>query len=339
MSSAVSPDSATEFGARFEAALEATLERYATDAPITPMARYHFGYDSTDKRRGKRLRPRLLGVVAEEEGGSLEAALPAACAVEILHNSTLVHDDIEDHDRMRHNRETVWARWGVAHGINAGDSLCAIAYLALLGESPRFPAEDELAMARIMHETQYAICAGQATDIAFETAQHVTMDAYLGMIGNKTAALFGASCALGAYAAGASHERAEAYGRVGRAYGAAFQIEDDVLGTWGDTAVTGKPSGADVARRKWTFPLVWALGGPSSAARESIAHAYATGGSLDEAAAQRVIAALDSLDARSAAEAAARARWDEADAIARACDLDRRGCVRAFLRATLGRAA
>jgi geranylgeranyl diphosphate synthase type I len=339
MSSAVSPDSATEFGARFEAALEATLERYATDAPITPMARYHFGYDAADGRRGKRLRPRLLGVVVAEEGGSLDAALPPACAVEILHNSTLVHDDIEDHDRMRHNRETVWVRYGLAHGINAGDSLCAIAYLALLGESPRLPAPHELAMARILHETQYAICAGQASDIAFETAQHVTMDAYLGMIGNKTSALFGAACALGAYAAGASDARAEAYGRFGRAYGAAFQIEDDVLGAWGDTAVTGKPSGADVARRKWTFPLVWALGGPSSAARETIAGVYASGGALDEAAAQRVIAALDALGARTAAEAAARARCEDAEAIARDHDLDRSGRVRDFLRATLGRAA
>ncbi|MGB8267933.1 MAG: polyprenyl synthetase family protein [Candidatus Velthaea sp.] len=339
MSSAGSPDSAAEFGGRFESALEATLARYATDAPITPMTRYHFGYDAGLTRRGKRLRPRLLATVTEEEGGSLEDALPAACAIEILHNFTLVHDDIEDHDRVRHNRETVWTRWGVAHGINTGDSLCAIAYLALLGESPRLPAERELAMVRALHEAQYAICAGQSSDIGFETAAHVSMSEYMAMIGNKTAALFGAACALGALAAGAAPERAAAYARFGRAYGAAFQIEDDVLGTWGDTAVTGKPSGADVARRKWVFPIVWALGGPPSAARETIAQAYASGAALDPATVQRTIAALDTLGARAAAEAAALAKLDEAEAIAREHALDRRGGVHAFLRATLGRAA
>ena len=138
-------------------------------------------------------------------------------------------------------------------------------------------------MSRALHEAHLAMCAGQGRDIAFESAARVGRDDYMTMIEGKTAALFGVACELGALAGG-DPERAGAYARLGRAYGVAFQIEDDVLGTWGDPATTGKPSGADLAKRKWIFPVVWALAGPPSAERETIAAAYAGGRALDPAA-------------------------------------------------------
>ncbi len=322
----------------FERALEAAITRYDSTAPITAMIRYHFGYAAdAEKSQGKRLRPLLLLTVAQAEGGRLEDALDAACAIEILHNYSLVHDDIEDGDRVRHGRDTVWAKWGTAHGINAGDSLCAISYLALLESDVARPAERTVAMTRALHEANLAMCAGQGRDIAFEVEACVTMDEYLAMITGKTAALFGAACEIGALAAGAGFDRSRAYRELGRAYGLGFQIEDDMLGTWGEPAATGKPVGADLARRKWTFPVVWALDGPPSPARDVVAARYAGSGALDACDVRATIAALDALGVRDAAMTQAQMHFDRADRIAadHAIDADMR--VRAFLAANVRR--
>ncbi len=242
-----------------EAALERAVTRFDDGSPASCQIRYHFGFGEPS-RRGKRLRSRLLLEVCAEEGGAVDDALDAACAIEIVHEFSLIHDDIEDGDRLRRGRETVWSRFGLAHGVNAGDALCAVAYLSLLDGSVARPAERTVAMTRVLQSAHLAMCAGQGRDIAFETEARVTMDDYLAMIGGKTAALFAAACELGALSAGSNDRRAAAYGELGRAYGIAFQIEDDLLGTWGDSATTGKPSGADLAKRKWAFPVVWALG-------------------------------------------------------------------------------
>ena len=319
-----------------EAALERAVARQAGEAPNDAHLRWHFGFGE-DARRGKRLRSRLVLAVAEAEGAPAGTALDAAVAVELVHEFSLIHDDIEDGDRLRRGRETLWARFGVAHGINAGDTLCAAAYLTLLerGGDPALA----LAMTRTLMQAQLAMCAGQAHDIAFESASYVGMDAYRSMIAGKTAALFGAACALGGLAAGLDGARVEAYAALGRAYGIAFQIEDDILGAWGEVAQTGKPSGADLAKRKWSFPVVWALAGPPSADRERIASAYAAGTPLDPAAVEAVSAALLRLGAREAAAAAARTALAEAEAAVAAQGIDGDGRVRAFLSRAIGRAA
>lgn len=322
-----------------EAALERAVTRFDDGSATGAQIRYHFGFgeDGASSRRGKRLRSRLVFEVAQEEGGHADEALAAACAVEIIHEFSLIHDDIEDGDRLRRGRETLWARFGAPHGINAGDALCSVAYLTLLDESPA-PPERTLAMNRVLLAAHLAMCNGQGRDIAFESEPRVTMDDYRAMIGGKTAALFGAACELGALAAATDRARAGAYARLGRAYGIAFQIEDDILGTWGDSAATGKPCG-DLAKRKWTFPVVWALAGAPSAARETIAAAYARGTELDPAGVAGTVAALDRLGAREAASAAARAELDAADALATAAGIDRSGRVRAFFRRAARRSA
>ncbi|GAC1348818.1 MAG: hypothetical protein NVSMB19_00830 [Vulcanimicrobiaceae bacterium] len=296
------------------------------------MIRYHFGYDAPSRAKaGKRLRPQLLLRTALEEGGRLECAMDAAVAIEILHNYSLVHDDIEDGDELRHGRTTIWAQYGVPHGINAGDALCAISYLTLLHEEAVVPSDRVLGMLNVLHEANLRMCEGQGLDIGFETNSHVTMPQYLEMIAGKTGALFAASCELGSLAATPDLARSRAYAALGRAYGLAFQIRDDVLGTWGSTEVTGKPSGADIARRKWSFPVVWALGLPPSPDRSVVESAYARNARLDAAGVGDVIAALERLGARDAADDAHDRALDDADRIASDASLDRNRSIRAFL--------
>jgi geranylgeranyl diphosphate synthase, type I len=323
-----------------EAALERAVARFDDGTATGAQIRYHFGFGEAgagSSRRGKRLRSRLVFEVAGEEGGGSAEAIDAACAVEIIHEFSLIHDDIEDGDRLRRGRETVWARFGAPHGINAGDALCSVAYLTLLDGSPA-PPERKLAMTRVLLAAHLAMCNGQGRDIAFESEPRVTMEDYRAMIGGKTAALFGAACELGSLAAGTDAQRAAAYARLGKAYGIAFQIEDDILGTWGDPATTGKPCG-DLARRKWTFPVVWALGGPPSPARDTIAAAYARGTELDAVGVEATVRALDRLGARDAAGTAARAELDAADVLAETRGIDRSGRVRAFFRGAARRSA
>ncbi len=323
-----------------EAALERAVARFDDGSATGAQIRYHFGFGedgAASSRRGKRLRSRLVFEVAGEEGGRADEAIDAACAVEIIHEFSLIHDDIEDGDRLRRGRETVWARFGAPHGINAGDALCSIAYLTLLDGSPA-PPDRKLAMTRVLLAAHLAMCNGQGRDIAFESEPRVTMEDYRAMIGGKTAALFGAACELGALAAGTGAQRAGAYAELGGAYGIAFQIEDDILGTWGDSATTGKPCG-DLAKRKWTFPVVWALAGPPSPARDTIAAAYARGTELDPAGVAATVAALDRLGARDAASATARAALDAADVLAESQGIDRSGRVRAFFRQAARRTA
>lgn len=311
---------------RYEQRLKRWVKHFTGDSPVYEMVAYHFGL-ADEGRRGKRLRPRLCLLVAKAECGDPGVALDAALAVELLHNFSLIHDDIEDGDQIRHGRATVWSRYGVAQGINAGDALCAMSYLALLENTAELSAEQVMAMSRLLHEAQVAMCAGQALDMAFETAESVDLDAYLQMIEGKTAALFRATAYMGALAAGASSARAQAYGELARLYGLAFQIQDDLLGIWGRAEVTGKPSGSDLRKRKWTYPVVW---GVASGATE-IARAYRIKNGLDDAEVETTRIALERAGAQAAAEDALDRYLARAETVAHEAGLDAGGAVRAFL--------
>lgn len=290
---------------RFEVHLEGLIKSYRGSEQVADMVCYHFGYGRYGPaRRGKRLRPSLLLRVAQAEGASADDALDAAAAIEILHNYSLVHDDIEDGDELRHGRRTLWAVYGIPQALNAGDALCALSFLVLMNATHRHPGERVLRMVRALHEAHATMCDGQSLDLAFERATHVDLAQYHRMIGAKTAALFGASSELGALCAPCDDRSILAYRELGRAYGLAFQIRDDVLGVWGTVDATGKVTGNDIARRKWTFPVVWALSQPESLARSRIARAYAQGETLDSDTVTGVIEALDELGAREAANAA-----------------------------------
>ncbi len=289
----------------FEEHLYGLIRDYRGSRQVSDMLFYHFGYGQYGPARsGKRLRPRLLLKVAEAEGARVEDALDAAAAVEILHNYSLVHDDIEDGDELRHGRKTLWHVYGIPQALNAGDALCAVSFLVLMKATARHSDERVLRMVRALHEAHETMCDGQSLDLAFERAQRVDLQEYHRMIGAKTAALFGASSELGALCAPCESADVQRYRDLGRAYGLAFQIRDDVLGVWGSLEATGKVRCSDIARRKWTFPVVWALSGQASPARSRIEQAYAESNLLDEAAVSSVKAALDEVGAKEAANAA-----------------------------------
>lgn len=269
------------------------------------MLLYHFGYAPYGPaRRGKRLRPQMVMRVALAHGAEVADSLDAAAAVEILHNYSLVHDDIEDRDELRHGRQTLWARDGIAQAINTGDAMCAISFLTLARAKARHDAARVVQMIEVLHEAHRVMCNGQSLDLQFEGASHVSLAEYEQMIACKTAALFSASCVLGALSAGCDDATLAGYDELGRAYGMIFQIRDDALGIWADSAETGKMVAHDIARRKWSYPVVWALGGPASSARETVAAAYNLGRELDEPEVARVVAALDALGAQEAARRA-----------------------------------
>ncbi|MGQ9813644.1 MAG: polyprenyl synthetase family protein [Candidatus Roseilinea sp.] len=230
---------------------------------LDTMLNYHLGFASTDgsptnANTGKRIRPVLTLLCCEASGGKTQSALPAAAAIELLHNFSLIHDDIEDGDELRRGRPTLWKTWGEAKAINAGDAMFALAYSALTETAERnVDPRDALRALRVFNATCLALTSGQHMDIEFEQRADVTAAEYLEMIEGKTAALICAACKIGAIVAGADDARAAQLGEFGRWLGVAFQLQDDVLGIWGDPALTGKHD-SDLAHGKKTLPILHA---------------------------------------------------------------------------------
>lgn len=256
------------FFAEWMPALEAEM-RAAVGEPAAPaetlfygMLHYHLGWVDAALRpvrlnAGKRLRPMLCLLACAAGGGDPARALPAAAAIELLHNFSLIHDDIEDRSETRRGRPTVWALWGVAQAINAGDALFTIAHQALWRLRERgVPPEVVLEVAERFDAACLALTLGQHLDLAFEAAERIGVADYLRMIRGKTAALLAAALGIGARLAGHPPSLLEAFGE---ALGMAFQIQDDLLGIWGDPTATGKPVADDLRARKKTLPVVCAM--------------------------------------------------------------------------------
>lgn len=259
-----------QFMARYLSELDATM-RQVVDvlAPQTPdfgvMVRYALGWVDQDGQpyhapTGKRIRPVLLMLCAETAGGDWRQALPAAAAVELLHNFSLIHDDIQDDSPIRHNRPTVWRVWGHANAINAGDALftlshCALERLATVG----IAAETVLKAWSIFNSTTVELTRGQHLDMRFEHQPNVAVDEYLSMIQGKSAALLAACAQIGALVASGDENLAALYADFGLNLGLAFQIRDDILGIWGDPAVTGKSAATDIVSRKKSLPVLYGL--------------------------------------------------------------------------------
>ncbi|MEO5986055.1 MAG: polyprenyl synthetase family protein [Candidatus Limnocylindria bacterium] len=252
-------------------------ERDGHARSLYEMLSYHLGLDGDPGVRGKRMRP-LLGALAYQSlTGDYRPAMPGAAAVELGHNFSLVHDDIEDADLERRHRPTLWAIWGIPLAINAGDALFALSRLALYRLLGDFSETRVLALMRVYDETCLALCEGQYLDISFERRADVTVDAYLEMIGRKTAALLAASVQAGAILATDDAEVVEAYRRFGYDLGMAFQMADDVKGTFWSSSESGKPEAGDVRKRKKTLPIVWALEHASAENRQRLATIYHDG--------------------------------------------------------------
>ncbi|MFD7130047.1 family 2 encapsulin nanocompartment cargo protein polyprenyl transferase [Streptomyces sp. NPDC059894] len=266
-----------EARASVDPALRTALD--ALPRALRRIALYHFGWEHADGtpaagNAGKAIRPALVLTAADALGGpaARAAAVPAAAAVELIHNFTLLHDDVMDRDTTRRHRPTAWTVFGDADAILAGDALQALA-LGRLAEDPH-PAS-AAAVARLA-ACVVELCAGQQADTAMEkrAPTEVTLDEVLTMAEAKTGALLGCACALGALYAGAPEADVEALDAFGRQAGLAFQFIDDVIGLWGDPRRTGKPAGADLAARKKSLPVVAALASGTPAAEE-LAELYA----------------------------------------------------------------
>jgi geranylgeranyl diphosphate synthase type I len=259
--------SLSQLSAVYLPAIEAELKRALGARPehlreYYAMMEYHLGWDADAPPggAGKRLRPLLCLLTCAASGGEWERALPMGAAIELLHNFTLIHDDIQDNSPLRRGRSTVWQKWGQAQAINAGDAMFTLAHLAPHALIARgvLPAATLEAL-EIFDRTCLTLTQGQYLDMSFETRERVTAAEYLTMIEGKTAALIAASAELGALLAGADEARRAHYRQFGRCLGLAFQIQDDLLGIWGDPAVTGKSAASDLEKRKKSLPVVYGL--------------------------------------------------------------------------------
>ncbi|MFI6037019.1 family 2 encapsulin nanocompartment cargo protein polyprenyl transferase [Streptomyces sp. NPDC051315] len=268
------------------------------------IALYHFGWEHADGtpaagNPGKAIRPALVLAAAAALGGQTArtAAVRAAAAVELVHNFTLLHDDVMDRDTTRRHRPTAWTTFGDADAILAGDALQALA-LGLLAEDPH-PASS--AAAARLAACVIELCAGQQADTALEKRgpADVTLDEVLAMAEAKTGALLGCACAVGALYAGAPDDDVEALDAFGREAGLAFQLIDDVIGIWGDPRHTGKPAGADLVARKKSLPVVAALTSGTPAAAE-LAELYAV--PYDQADLERTTLAVERAGGRAWAQ-------------------------------------
>jgi geranylgeranyl diphosphate synthase type I len=227
---------------------------------VYDLVAYHLGWADADGRPaeasgGKLVRP-LLCLAAARGYGDEGAALDAAVAIELLHAFSLVHDDIEDGDRERRHRPTLWALRGVPLAINAGDSLFALAHRVLIDAVARLPSAAALRALRLFEDATLRMIEGQHDDLEFETRPAVTLSEYLRMTAGKTGALIGASLALGGLFGGAGEEDVDTLRDAGVAIGVAFQAVDDALAVWGDARRTGKAVGNDAARGKKSLPVV-----------------------------------------------------------------------------------
>ena len=264
---------------RLTQALKASL---GGDTPgLYDSLQHHMGWVDTQglpvaATEGKALRPTLCLFSSEAVGGIWQQAIPGAVALELIHNFSLVHDDIQDRDEERHHRPTLWSVWGEPKALVAGNTMRAVAdYTAwgLLeeGHSERVALE----VARLLTSAYLEMIKGQYLDMSFEGSVDIGVDDYLTMISLKTGALLRCSMHIGALMGTDDTDTIQAFSECGTALGQVFQIRDDLLGIWGKEELTGKPVGSDIVRRKKSFPVVYALNVASKSEKEVIHSAYA----------------------------------------------------------------
>ncbi len=226
------------------------------------MLSYHLGWEgltANPKSQGKRIRPMLVLLATESAGGNWETALPAAAAVELVHNFSLIHDDIQDNSPLRRGRETVWKKWDIPQAINAGDTMFSLAHIALKRLVNQVPTKVALEAYKILPEACLTLTQGQFLDLSYENRLGLSTKDYWPMINGKTATLIAACTQLGSLIAGSDSTTVENYREFGEYVGLAFQVYDDILGIWGDTEITGKSADSDLVTGKKSLPILYAL--------------------------------------------------------------------------------
>jgi geranylgeranyl diphosphate synthase type I len=270
--SAISPASSALIDERIpwlDAEMEAALSTGSPDLDLYQWARYHLGWvdgelqtlpDAERKKHGgKRLRGVLTVLACEAVGGAGRPAAAAGAAIELIHNFSLVHDDVEDNDEERRHRPTVWKLWGVPHAINVGSNMQAMVDAAALRLAGSYPAAQVLSAFQAINRAIVLMTEGQFLDMSAQDAAEMSEAAYFRMTGGKTAALIEGALRVGALLGTSDEARIEALAQFGRGFGLAFQCRDDYLGIWGEPALTGKPVGSDIEQGKRSLPVVHAL--------------------------------------------------------------------------------
>jgi geranylgeranyl diphosphate synthase type I len=280
-------------------------EAEARVARFYAMQEYHLGWRDAELNPahfdpGKLLRPQLALLSCCAVGGSAAQALPLAAGIQLIHDFSLIHDDIEDNSDLRRGRTTVWKQWGLAQGINVGDGMYTIAHLSLYRLSDMgLPSRVVLEVLKRFDQTILTICEGQFLDLSYEGDLSITEEGYLAMISRKTAALIAAATGLGAIVGGADAESSRALFDFGQHLGLAFQIQDDILGIWGDPTITGKPFAADLYQNKVSLPIIHAL--RHADYRDELAQLYRQHQVTDDDV-HRLLYILDQTDARTHTE-------------------------------------
>ena len=248
-----------------ELELQKQISRFDTPRarPFHEMITYHMGWTGEGagpEATGKRIRPLLVLLSNAACGADWQSALPAAVAVELVHNFSLVHDDIQDNSDKRRGRPTTWVKWGMPMAINVGDALFVMSNQAIMELKGNYPAETVVKAAEILHNTCLELTRGQFLDMSYEERNDLAVEDYWPMVAGKTAALLSACCHIGALLGGVDDVGQDSYRAFGHYLGLAFQVQDDILGIWGDEALTGKSAASDLIEGKNSLPVLAGLG-------------------------------------------------------------------------------
>lgn len=270
--------------------------------PLYRTHRYFLGWiDEKGKESdstGKAFRPSIMMLINEALGGNEQNILPLAMSIELFHNFSLIHDDIEDRDEIRRNRKTVWKIWGEQIGIISGSSMHALASKAL----EEINSEDKtklIELRKIINETCIAVIEGQYLDIDFETRETIDVDDYLQMIEKKTGALIKTSVTLGSILEAKDKQTTEIFADIGKTFGHMFQIKDDVLGIWGNSEF-GKPIGSDILKKKKSFPILKLIQSSDSDDKKIVYNIF--NNEIDEEKKETILKLMDKYDVESYCE-------------------------------------
>ena len=275
-------------------------ERLSQDfLPVYDMLRYCMGWSDKDGNpvdgaMGKSLRPSLCLFACEAVGGQIRHALPAAASLELIHNFSLIHDEIEDFDETRHHRPTLWTLWGINKALVAGNVLRIVAdrSMEMMKIDEGKDAERVVKGVELLTEACLEMIEGQYMDISFEGRIDITLDQYMAMISRKTGALIRCSLQLGAAMGTENSATLETFRKTGTSLGFVFQIRDDILGIWGEEKSTGKPVGIDILRKKNSLPIVHAMDKADKKGKELLREIY----SLEHPGEQEVAAVLEIME-------------------------------------------
>ena len=311
----MSTDSGTKLPgmfSRYKNSVEQELNRVvptAHNSETYRLLRYHLGWVDqqgtpmdTSVSQGKALRPTLCLFACEALSSEYSRALPAAAALELIHNFSLIHDDIQDQDMERRHQPTVWHLWGIPKAIWSGNAMQCTGDLSLLDVArANVPDVTAIRVSDILTESYLEMIQGQCMDLDFESRTDIKSEEYLYMIACKTGALIRSALQIGALLATEDPATVNAFTEFGNHLGQAFQVRDDYLGIWGDQATLGKATGNDIRRRKKSYPVVFALERASGQAMEDLLRIYRQE-ELEEDDVQRVMAVLDEVGSQEQAQ-------------------------------------